>query len=146
MNHTQCLAMADHLTKDFRGYGPGKPTWMRVLDQLDFDRSFVAYMNLLGTCPERPSVAEFMRSYQETAPAAPAAPKVACKVCAGEGWRTVPFQSLGRTYDGVVPCECPAGRRHDATHKAIVRFNQSQPWHSPDDTVTAPALEGEAHE
>lgn len=136
MTPDQAATMADHLTRDFRGYGPGRPTWLRVLDPLDFDRSFIAYMALLGAISEKPAVAEFMREYEITAPAKPKAPKVACKRCDGEGWRSVKFDALHMRYDGVVPCDCAAGRRYDAVHRSIVKHNEDQSWHTPTDACT----------
>jgi hypothetical protein len=105
--------------------GPKGHVWTRVLTSYDQPAAaHQAWRNLART-EERMTVAAFDGEYRRLT--AVAAERLGgCDRCDGHGWRPIRVELHSHVYDAVEACNCPAGRAHTDTARAIAQANDNE--------------------
>lgn len=94
---------------------PKGPLWTEAIGEFDYAPALATYTQLRNTVEEtRISIARFIVTYRGVASIGNtrrADPGEPCQLCAGTGMRSGHQRVGTATYDVVVGCSCPAGRR-----------------------------------
>lgn len=94
---------------------PKGPLWTEAMRELDYAPALATYTQLRNTVEEtRISIARYIAAYRGVSANGTTRrpdPGEPCQICAGTGMRSG-HQRIGQwTYDVVVGCTCPVGRR-----------------------------------
>lgn len=123
MNRESADALAKRIINSSRG-GPPLQDWVDCLDELDEGTAGTAYIRLLNNVEPPWSVKRYMEAYHALQTAATRPPRQEqCPLgrCPGDGWQRLEFVENGKPYEGVKPCDCPAGQAHEPAWRSVIK-------------------------
>lgn len=98
--------------------------WAEELAALDHQQALTAYRQLRKRAEQTPTIPAFHATYRQlNAPDRYQFEAPSCGKCAN-GWAETTYEHRGHRYEGVRPCHCPAGERHQELHQRINTHNE----------------------